>query len=130
MAVSPRALQETTPPTVAVVSVGSGGQNSGASTFAPSIARRRSIRVVPGSTVMTHVPSSRRWGASARFMRERFMTCPLSGTALPARPVRPPWTVTETRSRRISAMTATISSSLSGNETLSAAPSRRDSSHR
>ena len=63
-------------------------------------------------------------------MRERFSTCPPSGTAPAARPVRAPCTVMGTALGCRSRSTARSSSSVRGNEMLSAVPRVRDSSCR
>ena len=124
----PWAFVAAIPPAVAELSVGSGGQNKGVFLNRAAISFPRSIRLMPGSTVISPVPSSSRTLSLTLFIWDRFMTCPPLGTPAPVIPVFPPWIVTGTRPFFSSRSTSCISSWLSGKEMLSAYPENFDSS--
>ena len=115
---------------LAVVSVGSGGKNSGPYVpRRPSTYLRRFTSSTPGRTRSSTFSPSRS-GPRILSMRERFSTRPPRGTAPAASPVRPPWVVTASPFVRAKANASRTSSSQTGKAIKSAFPTERDSSRR
>jgi hypothetical protein len=105
--VTPEELQQTTPPALAVVSVGSGGRNR----LSPLCLRTKRLisssgTAAPAITVSPPLPLFR------PFIFSRFMIMPPRGTAPPPTPVRDPCTVTgmarSLQYRRISAASSAV----------------------